>query len=206
MLVSCFSVHLIFFSNDYFESSVEKVSSNGRIFEKSGNENLCAGLTQWLFKERGVLRVAEITHNEVGKKTPPAAYTIKQNMAYSIKIEEMINGKWESFKAQDVQLEFIMLDPYVRNTLKYTASGNLETKFIIPDVYGVFKLNVDYKRVGYTNLFSSVQVSVRPLEHTQYDRFIPAAYPYYASSAAMIIGVFLFSFIQLYHQDTEIEK
>lgn len=197
---------LDFFSNEYFESGVEKALSGGKRFDKSGNEELCAGLTQWLFKERGVLRVAEIKHNEVGKKMPPATYTIKQNLEYSIKIEEMVNGKWEAFKAQDVQLEFIMLDPYVRTTLKSTASGHLTTKFVIPDVYGVFKLNIDYKRIGYTNLFSSVQVSVRPLEHTQYERFIPAAYPYYASSAAMIIGVFLFSFIQLYHQDQEVKK
>lgn len=118
-------------------------------------------------------------------------------------IEERVNGKWEAFKASDVQLEFIMLDPYVRTSLAPSKSGALSTKFIIPDVYGVFKLNVEYKRIGYTNLFSSTQVSVRPLEHTQYDRFIPAAYPYYASSAAMIVGVFVFSFIQLYHQDPE---
>lgn len=94
-----------------------------------------------------------------------------------------------------------MLDPYVRTTLKPESSGFLETKFTIPDVYGVFKLNVDYNRIGYTHLFSSNQVSVRPLEHTQYDRFITAAYPYYTSSAVMVVGVFLFSFIQLYHQD-----
>lgn len=190
-----------FFSNDYFESSV---NSKNKKSDKSGNEDLSVGLTQWLFKERGVLRVADIKHNEVGEKNPPSAYTIKQNLAYSIKIEEIVNGKWESFKGTDVQLEFIMLDPYIRSTLKSVSStGRLQTQFMIPDVYGVFKLNVDYKRVGYTHLFSSVQVSVRPFEHTQYERFIPAAYPYYASSAAMIIGVFIFSFIQLYHSDPE---
>lgn len=197
---------LEFFSNDYFEASVEKSLTKSKRFERSGNEDLSVGLTQWLFMERGALRVAEITHNKAGEKSAPSDYTIKEDLEYSIKIEEMVNGKWEVFKATDVQLEFIMLDPYVRTTLKSTTSGSLATKFMIPDVYGVFKLNVDYKRVGYTNLFSSVQVSVRPLEHTQYERFITAAYPYYASSAAMIIGVFVFSFIQLYHHDAEKTK
>ena len=112
----------------------------------------------------------------------------------------MVNGKWEAFKASDVQLEFIRLDPFVRTALSFLG-GYLQVTFKLPDVYGIFKFNVDYRRVGYTYLFSSTTVSVRPLEHTQYERFIPAAYPYYASSAAMIIGVFLFSFIQLYHQD-----
>ncbi len=190
---------LDFFSNDFFESSVQPTGGNR--FEKSGNEDLAVGLTQWLFKERGVIRVSDVVHHQVGKEKAPSAYTIKQQMSYSIKIEEMVAGKWEAFKATDVQLEFIMLDPYVRTSLKSGANGRLNTQFTIPDVYGVFKLNVDYQRVGYTHLFSSTQVSVRPLEHTEYERFIPAAFPYYASSAAMIAGVFLFSFIQLYHQD-----
>lgn len=193
---------LEFFSNDFFDASVEN-SLTKKHHSRSGNEELCASLTKWLFKERGVLRVGQIKHNVAGEKQTPKTYTIKQNLEYSIFIEERVNGKWEAFKATDVQLEFIMLDPYVRTSLTATKSGALGTTFVIPDVYGVFKLNVEYKRIGYTNLFSSTQVSVRPLEHTQYDRFIPAAYPYYASSAAMIVGVFLFSFIQLYHQDPE---
>jgi len=159
------------------------------------------GLTQWLFKERGVLRVVSVKHNEIGHTSPPAAYTINQDIVYTIKIEEMKNGKWSAFDGTDVQLEFIRLDPFVRITLKNVKNGNLEARFKLPDVYGIFKFNVDYKRIGYTYLYSSTQMSVRPLEHTQYERFIPAAFPYYASSFAMIVGVFLFSFIQLYHQD-----
>lgn len=191
---------LDFFSNDFFESSTQK-AGNSKKFDKSGNEDLAGSLSEWLFKERGVIRVASVDHHLVGNVKTPSSYQIKQNMAYSIKIEEIKNGKWEAFKATDVQLEFIMLDPYIRTNLKPTPTGQFQTQFIIPDVYGVFKLNVDYSRTGLTHLFSSTQVSVRPLEHTQYERFIVAAYPYYASSGAMILGVFLFSFVQLYHQD-----
>jgi oligosaccharyltransferase complex subunit beta len=111
-----------------------------------------------------------------------------------------VNGKWQGFQNQDVQMEFVRLDPFVRTTLKSTA-GNYNVQFQCPDVYGIFKFVVDYNRVGYTHLFSSTQVSVRPLQHTEYERFIPAAFPYYASSFAMMLGVFLVSFIQLYHQD-----
>lgn len=119
---------------------------------------------------------------------------------YSIKIEELVNGKWQAFKNTDVQFEFIRLDPFVRTTLK-NNNGNFAAQFQIPDVYGIFKFVVDYNRVGYTHLFSSTQVSVRPLKHTQYDRFITAAYPYYVSAFSMMIAVFFFSFIQLYHED-----
>ena len=43
-------------------------------------------------------------------------------------------------------------------------------------------------------------MTVRPLLHTQYERFIPAAYPYYASAFSMMFGLFIFSFVFLYHR------
>ncbi|NEU35902.1 hypothetical protein GN156_35175, partial [bacterium LRH843] len=81
---------------------------------------------------------------------------------------------------------FVRIDPFVRRTLTQKGRGKYETVFRIPDVYGVYKLKVDYNRVGYTHVYSSTQVSVRPLEHTQYERFIASAYPYYASALSMM--------------------
>ncbi len=196
-----FTGSLDFFSNDFFESSVQKSTPNSKRFDKSGNEDLANNLSQWVFKERGVLKVVGVKHHRVGEAQPPTAYTIKENIIYSINIQEVVNGKWQSFQGTDVQLEFIRLDPFIRTTLK-SQNGNFQVQFQIPDVYGIFKFNVQYNRVGYTNLFSSTQVSVRPLQHTEYDRFIPAAFPYYASAFSMMIAVFFFSFIQLYHHDS----
>ena len=42
----------------------------------SGNQDLALHLTEWVFKEKGVLRVASVDHHRVGEKQPPAAYTI----------------------------------------------------------------------------------------------------------------------------------
>lgn len=53
----------------------------------------------------------------------------------------------------------------------------------------------------YKNNFCFQQVSVRPLEHTQYERFIASAYPYYASSFSMMAGVFLFSIVFLHFKE-----
>ncbi len=199
-----FTGSLDFFSNDFFESSVQKsIGSNNKRFDRSGNEELSTSLTQWVFKEKGVLRVNGVKHHKVGLTQPPNAYTIKENIIYSINIQEVVNGKWQPYQGTDVQLEFIRLDPFVRTTLK-NNNGNFQVQFQIPDVYGIFKFNVQYNRIGYTNLFSSTQVSVRPLQHTEYDRFIPAAFPYYASAFSMMISVFLFSFIQLYHHDVNV--
>lgn len=50
------------------------------------------------------------------------------------------------------------------------------------------------------------QVSVRPLEHTQYERFIPSAYPYYASAFSMMAGVLIFSFVFLHFKEESKDK
>ena len=74
---------------------------------------------------------------------------------------------------------------------------------MLPDVYGVFQFKVNHNRLGYTSIKSSVQVSVRPLRHDQYERFIISAYPYYFSAFSMMAGVGLLSFAVLYHSDTK---
>lgn len=53
----------------------------------------------------------------------------------------------------------------------------------------------------WNNIGIYFQVSVRPLQHTQYERFIPSAYPYYVSAFSMMVGVFLFSFVFLYYKE-----
>ena len=80
-------------------------------------------------------------------------------------------------------------------------NGVQKVRFTLPDVYGVFQFRVDYRRVGYTFIYSSSQVSVRPLRHTQYERFILSAYPYYTGAFSMMFGLFIFSFVFLYHRD-----
>uniref|UniRef100_A0A672JUN7 Dolichyl-diphosphooligosaccharide--protein glycosyltransferase 48 kDa subunit n=1 Tax=Sinocyclocheilus grahami TaxID=75366 RepID=A0A672JUN7_SINGR len=83
------------------------------------------------------------------------------------------------------------------------SSGKYSVQFKLPDVYGVFQFKVDYNRLGYTHLYSSTQVSVRPLQHTQYERFIPSAFPYYASAFSMMAGLFVFSVVFLHMREKE---
>ena len=76
-----FAGSLDFFSNEFFESSVQKsIGKDTKKFDKSGNEELSTSLTQWVFKEKGVLRVASVKHHRLGEAQPPAAYTIKENL------------------------------------------------------------------------------------------------------------------------------
>lgn len=45
-------------------------------FDKSGNEQLAFNLADWVFKEKGVLRVGTIKHAKKGENSPPNAYTV----------------------------------------------------------------------------------------------------------------------------------
>uniref|UniRef100_A0A1I8PTK8 Dolichyl-diphosphooligosaccharide--protein glycosyltransferase 48 kDa subunit n=1 Tax=Stomoxys calcitrans TaxID=35570 RepID=A0A1I8PTK8_STOCA len=196
-----FSGSLYFFSDDAFTNAVTYAQS-GQSFKQSGNQDVANSISKWVFGENGALRVAAVKHHREGETQPPEqAYTITDPVVYSITIEELVEDKWQAFNANDVQLEFVRIDPFVRTTLKHIGGGRYQAKFKIPDVYGVYQFKVNYDRTGYTQLQSNVQVSVRPLEHTQYERFIPSAFPYYCSAFSMMIGVFLFSFVFLHFKD-----
>ncbi|XP_028394038.1 dolichyl-diphosphooligosaccharide--protein glycosyltransferase 48 kDa subunit-like [Dendronephthya gigantea] len=195
-----FAGSLDFFSDEYFQSSVQFAVTGGARFSKSGNQQVATSLANWVFKESGVLRVGEVKHHLAGETSPPAAYTIGDVVVYTIEIEERVNGKWIPFKGDDVQMEFVRIDPFVRTKLK-RKDNKFHLQFKLPDVYGVFTFKVDYERVGYSFLHSHRQVSVRPLQHTQYERFIFSAYPYYTSAFSMMAGLFFFSFVFLYHRN-----
>jgi len=98
-----------------------------------------------------------------------------------------------------------MLDPYVRKHLKADNNGKFSLTFTLPDVYGIFTFQVDYHREGYTNLFVDTKVQVRPFRHNEYERFIASAFPYYAATFSMLLGIFLFSLVFLYHKDQKVK-
>lgn len=171
--------------------------------EESGNREVATAISQWVFKEHGRLRVKSVQHHRANEAKPPASYTIMEDVTYKIEIEILDNNQWKPFNADDIQLEFVRIDPFVRTNLQRKAQKAYEANFRIPDVYGVYQFKVDYDRIGYTRIYNSTQVSVRPLEHTQYERFIGCAYPYYASAFSMMAGVFLFSLVFLHFKEDE---
>jgi oligosaccharyltransferase complex subunit beta len=190
-------------SADFFTDSAFETS-------KMANKHLTFELLRWLLKEKSILRYSQVQHRKLNADITPSTdiarqthfegYTIMDDLEYSIKIEIYEDGKWSPYQANDVQFEFVRIDPFVRQTMEVKSDGTYVARFKVPDVYGVYKMEVDYKKDGLTYLFSSTQVSVRPLRHNEYERFIYSAYPYYLSAFLMMAYLYMFSFVYLYQQ------
>lgn len=199
-----FSGSLDLFSDEMFSSLVEKAGS-GAHGVPSGNADLAKALSAWCFQMAGVVRIDSVNHHLVGSKSPPEYYTIKEMAEFSVVMSELVDGDWVPFTGTDVQMEFVRIDPFVRLGMTNT-NGRLSIKFMIPDVYGVFQFKVNYNKIGLTRLSTANQVSVRPLRHDQYERFISSAYPYYASSFSMMFGVFVFALVFLHFKEEPVKS
>lgn len=194
-----------------------------------GNEQFCSELSKWTFGETGVLRFRDITHHRTDGVPPDVilhekerpdlpvtmypdpeltrnslVYRIKDEIVYSMVVEQFTGGKWEPFSADDMQMEFVMLDPYVRKTMTSNpATGLFQAIFTAPDSYGIFKFRVLYRRPGFSVLHAETKVSIRPFKHDEYERFIFSAYPYYASAISATVAFFFFSLFFLYSSDSK---
>jgi len=200
-----FSGSLSLFSNKFFTAPVKSALKNA---DKSGNEDFCSELSLWLFQGRGMLRAGAISHRLAeGGPLNPLAYRVKDNIEFWVTIEEQdVHGNWKPFLANDVQLELVMIDPYIRTALSHDAKGKFHASLQLPDVYGVFKFVLSYHKLGYSNLDLSQQVSVHPFRHDQFERFIDVAYPYYASAFSMMAAFFVFGIVFLYAKPDQAKR
>ncbi|KAL7141731.1 hypothetical protein ABFS83_08G073200 [Erythranthe nasuta] len=187
------------FSNRLFRSGVQKIGSLNK-YEKSGNEQFVTELSKWIFHERGHLKAVNLKHNKVGETEEPSIYRINDDLEFSVEIFEWSGTSWVPYVANDVQVQFYMMSPYVLKTLSTNQKGLYHTSFKVPDVYGVFQFKVEYQRLGYTTLSLSKQIPVRPFKHNEYERFITTAFPYYGASFSTMAGFFIFSIVYLYNK------
>ncbi|XVF17825.1 hypothetical protein REPUB_Repub10bG0158000 [Reevesia pubescens] len=187
------------FSNRLLRTAVQKAGSPDK-YEKSGNEQFVTEISKWVFHERGHLKAFDLRHHKVGETDEPAMYRIKDDLKISVEIYEWSGKNWEPYVADDVQVQFYMMSPYVLKTLSTEGKGLYHASFKVPDVYGVFQFKVDYNRLGYTSLSLSKQIPVRPFRHNEYERFITTAFPYYGASFTTMAGFFIFSILYLYNK------
>jgi oligosaccharyltransferase complex subunit beta len=171
-------------------------------------------LAAWTFGHRGVLRTRNVLLTtkraeaaeydvEAAESAGGGAFRVKDDIDFSVDIQEW-NGaeaRWGAFSADDVQVEFVMLNPWVRARLSQKRNGDNSTytaKIPVPDQIGIYKVVVAYHRPGVSGLKLSHVAPVRPYLHNEYPRFIPMAYPYYAASFAMLLSGFLLGIVLLF--------
>lgn len=114
---------------------------------------------------------------------------LQDDVVYSLVIEEYDaeTGGWQPFKADDVQMEFVMLDPYVRTFLSHDGKGRYSVQFTIPDVYGVYKFRILYRRPGYSTIAVNTPVGrAMGISSTHIYLYTPSAPPIHPSGPASI--------------------
>lgn len=203
------------FSNKSFSTLVQLPRDNSSLKRKTANKSFCMDMSKWVFHEKGFLKVTSYSHrllNSGGGKyhpfemtaTGPKGYRVKDHIEFSMTVQEW-NGdtqQWIPYAASDVQLEFVMIDPYIRTDFPMTKTpGNYNVRIQVPDNMGIFKFVVGYHKLGekgVSNLDWSQAVSVRPFRHDEHDRFLWVASPYYLAAASIMAAFVLFSGLFLY--------
>jgi oligosaccharyltransferase complex subunit beta len=170
--------------------------------ENSPNYQFCQDILNWNFQRTGILKFNNIRHNRKNDKVSLPTYRIKDELEYFIDIYEYdyINDKWKPYITNDLQIEYVMMNPYYINQLKQLDKNKptYYVQFKAPEKFGVFKFIIDYYRTGYSYIISETKVPLRPFNHNEYPRFLACAYPYYTSVFVMLFSWILFSFLFLY--------
>lgn len=154
--------------------------------------------------------VADPQRPDLPKSMFPAPEIARYSQVYRIRDDVVYRADVEAWHADTqqwlphdipsgnaLQLEFVMLDPYVRVSMCSLANGTYLAHFRVPDVYGIYHFRLHYRRWGWTVLHRTDQVNVRPYRHNEYERFITSAYPYYTAAFVSMAAVFVFSLLFL---------
>lgn len=141
-----------------------------------------------------------LTHFPEPELSPHSqVYRINDEIVFSMIVEELKSSEvqqqqeWTPFAPADLQMEFVMLDVYVRKNMTCDpTTGLCRVQFKAPDVYGIFKFRVMYRRLGYSVLHTENEIAIRPYRQNEYERFLATAAPYYTSTITTLCAVIIF--------------
>ena len=118
--------------------------------------------------------------------------------------EKRPDGTWAPFVANDIQLEFIRLDPFHRLNLKQKGtSATYQAQLVVPDTLGIYKFKVLHRRYGFSLIEAETLVSCIQFRHDEYPRFLNVALPYYTNVFLIMAAGFLFIMFFLYSDIAE---
>lgn len=154
--------------------------------------NVGEELSKWVFQEKGVLRISDVEHTNSAAETHQH-YKINEPVRYCLSVEEW-DGAWKPHKARDIQLEFVMLDPYYRLNLKEISPGRYCRHFNMPDQYGMFTFAVNYLRTGFSFITDRRVVTVRHTANNEWPRSweITNSWVYVTGAFTVVIAWLIF--------------
>lgn len=172
------------------------------------NAEFSKDVTEWTFQEKAVIKSVFVKHKLVDSIVEnEKLYKVSEDLTYSIGISEWNGESWGPFSGHDdVQLEFVMLDPYYRITLdeNKAASGIdfavYSTNFKIPDQYGMFTFKTQYERPGLSFIDEQEVVTIRHIANDEWPRSwkITNSWVYLTSVSTVISAWLLFVVFYLY--------
>ncbi|RMZ86704.1 hypothetical protein DV736_g6066, partial [Chaetothyriales sp. CBS 134916] len=209
----------------WFKASVK--AKDGKA-TKTANREFAQQLTEWVFKEVGVLKVVGVQHQLVEEASRtradnstelgfvnPQIYRIKNDVTFSITLSLYSHTHYVPFSpppGDELQLEFSMLSPFHRLPLIPTSSDLNSTTFTAtfttPDQHGIFAFKVDYNRPFLTNVEEKRQVTVRHFAHDEWPRsfVITGAWPWVTGLWSVIGGFLILTVVWLYCDPQPIDK
>ncbi|CAN6645749.1 dolichyl-diphosphooligosaccharide--protein glycosyltransferase subunit Wbp1p [Trichomonascus vanleenenianus] len=167
------------------------------------NADFTNELSKWVMQEKSVLRASNVYHHRAGEEETHHHYRVSEDIEYSIDVSEWREDRWVPYEASDVQLEFIMLDPYYRLNLEATPKANATTysaAFKIPDQYGMFTFSTEYRRPGLSFIEERHVVTVRHIANDEWPRSweITNSWVYLTSAGSVVAAWLVFVLLYLY--------
>lgn len=176
----------------------------------AGNDNevYADNLLRWVYKESGILRTENVKYYSVQKHSH-TLYTCTDKVHYQLDVEEYDHhtSSWKPYVAQDLMVEFVMLDPWIITKLNnHVGTSTYSAEFVTPTKAGIYQYKFIYEKPGYNFISLADRVTVRPKKHDEFDRFLVTAMPYYASTFATIIGSIVFIIFYLYTRPSHVKE
>ncbi|KAJ1506414.1 oligosaccharyl transferase glycoprotein complex, beta subunit [Coelomomyces lativittatus] len=172
------------------------------------NRRFMQTLTQFTFHELGVFRISSVTTQHVHpiKANLSEPYRIKDWMSYTLRTEVWDGQHWRptttpsptsSFQVP-CQLTVTLLEPYVRTSLfQETVTFRFPTQPGVYTLTSVCHLDSSLSSSTWMTLTHQHDVSVMPIQHNQFPRYLTVMKPYFTNLALQMVScgfVLLFVF------------
>lgn len=100
-----------------------------------GNEQAVKDLISWTFRKNGQVRVSFTSYFGEGAQGKETIFNVGEKLYYEAEIEELDqrSQSWKPYIASDIQVELVMLDPWVRVplTLADSKTGKYKAEFYV---------------------------------------------------------------------------